>query len=320
MTFANQADIQHETIDEIGDADLSVQGRKLALFTSAPLDEPHRRLVEAVVVVHGALRNAGDYFRSIEKARHRLVIAPQFLTEDDVREDDERAGYLYWGTEDWKGGAGEVSSFTVMDMLLRKLNDFPGLRRVTIVGNSAGGQFVNRYAAVGRGPDDLTVPVRFIVANPSTYLYFDKWRPKGDSFVVNESFEVDQWRYGFGDGVPDYVDVRQSAADHFDRYIERDVIYLLGEEDADPGAALLEVHPAAEAQGRTRRERGEFYHRYLRHKARRDVHKLVYVPGVGHDAAAMFGSPQGREHLFLPRHRSRLWLRGGAVRRWGGSS
>jgi len=38
-----------------------------------------------------------------------------------------------------------------------------------IVGNSAGGQFVNRYAAVGRGPDALAargLRVRFVVANP----------------------------------------------------------------------------------------------------------------------------------------------------------
>jgi pimeloyl-ACP methyl ester carboxylesterase len=302
MTFANQADIQHEAIDKIGDVTLDIRGRKLALFTSAPLDEPDPELTEAIIVIHGALRNADDYFRSIKGARHRLVIAPQFLTEDDVRGDEQRAGYLHWATEDWKGGLGEVSSFTVMDTLLRKLKTFSGLQQVTIVGNSAGGQFVNRYAAVGRGPNELTMRVRFVVANPSTYLYFDRNRPKGDAFAPNESFEVNQWRYGFED-VPDYVrETGESAADHFERYIERDVVYLLGKRDADPGAALLEIHPAAEAQGRTRRERGEIYHRYLRHKAERDVHKLVYVPRVGHDAAAMFGSRRGRKQLF-PRRR-----------------
>ena len=46
---------------------------------------------------------------------------------------------------------------------------------MVIFGNSAGGQFVNRYAAVGRGPGALAargIQTRFIVANPSTYLYF----------------------------------------------------------------------------------------------------------------------------------------------------
>lgn len=298
MTFANQADTQHEAIDELGERGLRMHGGTLALFSSVPLDEPRRGLTEAVVVVHGALRNAGDYFRWIEPDRHRLVVAPQFLTEDDVRGRAERSGYLHWGTEDWKGGLGEVSSFTVMDELLRRFNAFKDLGRVTIVGNSAGGQFVNRYAAVGRGPDDIEVPVRFIVANPSTYLYFDKSRPKGDSFILHDDIEVDQWRYGFGGGVPDYVGDAKSGRDHFDRYIERDVVYLLGAEDADPGAVLLEVHPAAEAQGRTRRERGENYHRYLCHKSGRSVHRLVHVPGVGHDADRMFASPQGRELLF----------------------
>lgn len=303
MTFANQADIQNEAIDRLGDRTMSIGGRKFAYFASTSLEKPRPWLTEAVIVVHGALRNADVYYRSIERAWYRLVIAPQFLTEDDVRGNADRAGYLCWGTEDWKSGLGDVSSFTVMDELLRALRPFRGLRRVTIVGNSAGGQFVNRYAAVGRGPVELGADVRFVVANPSTYLYFDRNRHKGTSFVPHEDIEVDQWRYGFGGGVPEYVDSSgRSAADHFERYIARDVVYLLGEEDADPGAALLEVHPAAEAQGRTRRERGEIYHRYLRHKAQRDVHKLVHVPGVGHDAAAMFGSPQGREHLY-PRRR-----------------
>ncbi|MFA1537954.1 hypothetical protein [Actinomadura monticuli] len=304
MIFANQAGVQHSTIEELGDRTVITDGRNLPVFASASLEEPQRGLTEAVVVVHGALRNAGDYYRAIEKAPGRLVVAPQFLTVDDVRGRPERAHYLHWGTEDWKGGLGEVSSFTVMDELLRGLGAFPGLRRVTLVGNSAGGQFVNRYAAVGRGPDDLDVPVRFVVANPSTYLYFDVHRPKDGSFAPHGGIEVDQWRYGFGDPVPPYIDVppgrlRGKAVEgYFARYIERDVVYLLGEEDADPGALLLEVHPAAEAQGRTRKERGENYHRYLAFKAGRPVHRLVHVPGVGHDAAAMFGSPEGRRHLF----------------------
>ncbi|MEV4671531.1 hypothetical protein AB0K34_07780 [Actinomadura sp. NPDC049382] len=304
MTFANQADVQHTAIELLGDRTLVAEGRNLPVFASSSLDEPRPGLTEAVVVVHGALRNAGDYFRSIEAAPHRLVVAPQFLTEDDVRGRSERAHFLSWSTEGWKGGFGEVSSFAVMDELLGRLSAFPELRRVTVVGNSAGGQFVNRYAAVGRGPDGLAVPVRFVVANPSTYLYFDTCRPKGGSFVPHGNLEVDQWRYGFGGPLPGYLGLpagpRKEAAiaEYFRRYTERDVVYLLGEEDADRGALLLEVHPAAEAQGGTRRERGENYHRYLAFKAGRVVHRLVHVPGVGHDAAAMFGSPQGRRCLF----------------------
>lgn len=324
MTFANQAGMQHTAIDEIGDRTLIAEGREFAYFASGSLDEPDRRLREAVVVVHGALRNARDYYRAIEGAPHRMVIAPQFLTEDDVHGDDRRADYLHWATEDWKGGLGEVSSFTVMDEILRRLEAFTGLLRVTIVGNSAGGQFVNRYAAVGRGPDDLAVPVRFVVANPSTYLYFDADRRKGDTFLPHEDPEVDRWRYGFGAGVPDYVGGATSGDDHFERYIGRDVVYLLGAEDADRGAALLEIHPAAEAQGGTRVERGEIYHSYLRHKAGRKVHKLVHVPGVGHDAGQMFTSPQGSEHIFehdagrmfaSPEGRAHIFGRRGWLRR-----
>ena len=225
-------------------------------------------------------------------------MAPQFLSDVDVQDHPERSRLLRWGTEDWKGGLGRVSSFTVLDRLLKLLcHNCPGLKGVTIVGNSAGGQFVNRYAAVGRGPGLVDVPIRFIVANPSTYLYFDSLRPGADGrFSEHKDPSINRWRYGFGGSLPVYVD--KTPAEYFQEYIQRDVTYLLGEEDSDHDAVLLEVHPAARAQGRERRERGERYHAYLQYKAGHAVHKLIRIAGVGHDASAMFASPQGRACLF----------------------
>lgn len=301
-TFANQADIQATAIDEFGDQRLSVGDGELALFSSAPLDAPLLEVSSAVIVVHGAMRNAGYYYRAIQaasgKSSQRLVVAPQFLTDPDVQFNPERTRLLHWATEDWKGGLGRVSSFAVMDELLQVVcHTCPRLKGVTIVGNSAGGQFVNRYAAVGRGSDLVDVPVRFVVANPSTYLYFDSLRPEpGGGFSANDDPVVDHWRYGFSGDLPAYVD--RPPAEYFQQYIRRDVTYLLGEDDSDPDAVLLEVHPAATAQGRVRRERGERYHAYLRSKAGHEVHRLVRITAVGHDASAIFASPQGRACLF----------------------
>jgi hypothetical protein len=311
VVFAHQDDLQRTVIRDIGDKRLSLQGGHLAMFASGRFGEAYehqsrtgsaktRSAEEAIVVVHGALRNAGDYFHAIEAAagsagREPLIIAPQFLTTDDIREHGFQGGALRWGTEEWKSGLGETSSFTVMDELLERLLRTPGLRRVTLVGNSAGGQFVNRYAAVGRIPGRGDVRFRFVVANPSTYLYFDRQRPHKGRFMVNPDPAVDRWRYGFTDA-PGYV--TGTADDYFGDYIERDVVYLVGVQDADPGAVLLEVHPAAEAQGPTRLERAVNYHAYLEHKAGRPVHELVIVPGVGHDATELFSSPRGRACLF----------------------
>ncbi|HEU5158227.1 MAG TPA: alpha/beta hydrolase [Streptosporangiaceae bacterium] len=298
--FANQAELQTAGVKEFGDRRLRAGGGSLALFSSVPLDRVPPETSEAVVIVHGALRNAGDYYRVIVAAdpgaRHRVVVAPQFLTEADLRTGPRGSDLLSWGTEEWKGGLGRVSSFAVLDELLGVLGDVPGLRRITLAGNSAGGQLVNRYAAVGRGPDTVPVPVRFVVANPSTYLYFDRTRPTPSGFAAHDDPRVDEWRYGFGGKPPGYV--RESPDEYFERYIDRDVTYLLGAEDRDPGAVLLEVHPAALAQGRTRRERGERYHEYLRRRAGRPIHRLVLIEGVGHDASAVFTSAAGRECLF----------------------
>ncbi|KAB2350161.1 alpha/beta hydrolase family protein [Actinomadura rudentiformis] len=300
--FANQAAMQEQVIEEIGNLRLRVDQRELPFFGDVRLGAELPECNEAVVIVHGALRNAHDYYRIIKKAaagrpRPPQVIAPQFLTGIDVHGLAERDTLLSWEPEGWKSGLGEISSFEVMDVILRKLLELPGIQRVTIAGNSAGGQFVNRYAAVGREPGRKAGQVRFVIANPSTYLYFDRLRPLGDGFAEMDT-SVDEWRYGFSGERPKYV--AETADRYLDQYLSRDVVYLLGEKDDDPEAALLEVHPAATAQGTARLDRGLNYHRYLEFKAgRREYkHRLVRVPGVGHDAEDVFCSPKGRACLF----------------------
>lgn len=119
------------------------------------------------MVVHGAPRDSGRYLGHAGTALARpgarmLVIAPQFLADVDVA-----AGVVprrnVWDVEGWKGGQpatgpATISSFTAMDRLLLQLAGparLPGRgqRAVVIVGNSAGGQYVSRYAAVGQAPD-----------------------------------------------------------------------------------------------------------------------------------------------------------------------
>ncbi|MFC4905855.1 alpha/beta fold hydrolase [Actinomadura gamaensis] len=302
--FAVQAEMQAQVIEEMGPLRSRLDGREFLLFGNVTsLDDELPEVDSAVVVVHGALRNAGHYFRIVEEAaRGRepgpLILAPQFLTTADVRGRPEREGLLHWETEDWKSGFGEVSSFEILDALLDRLLNIDGLRKVTVAGNSAGGQFVNRYAAVGDAPDKAPARVRFVVANPSTYLYFDRLRPTPDGFAEAGAPEIDHWRYGFGGDRPRYV--RENPDYYFQRYLSREVVYLLGEEDADPAAALLEIHPAALAQGRTRYERGVRYYDYLQQKAGGPLenHQLVRLPGIGHDAHDVFTSSAGVTHLF----------------------
>jgi hypothetical protein len=277
-----------------------------------------------VIVVHGALRDSDRYLAGAQHAARlacsdALIVAPQFLADVDRAAGDRAAGdraagdraagdradeALYWQVEGWKGGypalgPSPLSSFGVMDSLLGRLAPEPGPDpAVVIVGNSAGGQFVNRYAAVGRGPDALAargLRVRFVVANPSTYLYFSRERP----VAVPGGAPVNDWRYGF-DRAPGYVDADPRR--NLERYLARDVTIVLGALDHDAASLLLEVSPAAMAQGANRLDRGLRYDQHVRGLARAAGlpfrHRLVRLAGVGHAATDVLAAPLAREIVF----------------------
>lgn len=69
-----------------------------------------------------------------------------------------------------------------MDTFVKLLSDerlFPKLEAITLLGHSAGGQFVQRYALMTVLP---TAPraglsVRYVIANPSSFAYLDASRP-----------------------------------------------------------------------------------------------------------------------------------------------
>ena len=284
----------------------------LACYGSRPLNRPGPALERLVVVVHGALRDSDRYFALAAQAAGdtgtgTLIVAPQFLAHVDLRTDTPE-GILYWDVEGWKGGESAVrpariSSFTAMDCLLRQLTA-PGRLApaakptVVVVGNSAGGQYVNRYAAVGRAPSDLAergISVRFVIANPSTYLYFGEERP----VPVPDPVGVNRWRYGF-EAPPPYVE--GTAQESLRRYLARDVTIVLGAEDNDGTALLLEISAAAMAQGANRLERGINYDRYIRHLADQAglsaQHRLIQLSAVGHSAADVIAAQETRQLLF----------------------
>eukprot|EP00899_Mesostigma_viride_P007125 jgi/Mesvir1/16413/Mv18148-RA.1 len=222
---------------------------------------------EAVIVLHGATRNAAEYFCAMDDARchafafHALIIAPHFLHPND----ETALGKLMWDPKDmdgaWRYGddainAANVSSFDVLDQMVRQLHDarlFPKLRRITVAGHSSGGQLSQRFALVshhGAGPHSeegvaparasRDVNLRFVVANPSSYAYLSPARynattrqvalPSPEARASCPGFN--QWRFGLEvtPSSPRYV--RQiSLQGVVPRYLGRDVVYLLGEQD-----------------------------------------------------------------------------------------
>jgi pimeloyl-ACP methyl ester carboxylesterase len=308
--FAVGNDEQYRPVQAVGDQRVPVSGPEgsglLACHASRPLGDAYRSYRSyrgaVVVVVHGALRDSDRYLASARHAARlagsdALIVAPQFLAGPDRAD-----GVLSWEVEGWKGGypalgPAPVSSFTAMDSLLGRLAAVAD-RAVVVFGNSAGGQFVNRYAAVGRGPDllaDRGLRVRFVISNPSTYLYFGRERP----VAVPDGAHVNDWRYGF-DGAPGYVDAGPRRS--LERYLGRDVTIVLGALDNDGASLLLEVSPAAMAQGANRFDRGVRYHEHVRGLARAAGlpagHRLLTLPGVGHTAGDVLAAEPVREIVF----------------------
>ena len=294
---------------------------------STDLSKPLPSVTRALIVFHGKLRNADTYnlsgLNAIEHAGKAgigtLLITPQFLAQVDVDAYHLPAGVLRWGPTAWMGGAdalnAPVSSFDAIDAILARLGDrkiFPNLKMVVIAGHSGGGQVVQRYAVVGRGGDALIaagVHVRYVIANPSSYVYFSPQRPEASSkgefsyaLPTHTCFgRYNRWKYGTKDPPP-YVGGANFLTLE-DRYLRRDILYLLGTEDTDPNHPALDKSCSGEDEGPYRFFRGKAYFRYLelRHPALAESsasQQLWFVLGVGHDGDKMLNSQCGLAALF----------------------
>jgi pimeloyl-ACP methyl ester carboxylesterase len=286
----------------------------LPLYVSADWANPLPEITRAVLVLHGRLRNADVYFKSARTAqaaagdagKTTLMIVPQFLAGVDIDAYHLPADTLRWTLEGWEGGdpalaPAPVSSFEALDAILARLADrklFPNLRQVVVAGHSGGGQVVQRYAIAGRGEPALAqqgIGVRYVVANPSSYAYFNNERPEPS--IAASCPGYNDWKYGM-EVRPAYLADRPAAALE-QAYVARRVIYLLGTLDTNPNHPALDKSCMAEAEGPYRYARG---HAYAATMAARDAgtpnHSVWDVRGVGHDGDKMLTSSCGLEALF----------------------
>ncbi len=277
-------------------------------------------VTRAVIFIHGWPRRdlgADDYVaeKAGAAARDTLFITPQFLIDADVGAHRLPPTTLRWGLSGWRKGhdalaPAALSSFDVIDALFAHLADrklFPHLKTVVLAGHSAGGQFVQRYAVVGEGERALAardVAVRYVVANPATYLYFDARRRQPDGgFGVDAAAracaDLGEWNYGLASKVPPYVARPVDAAALEKRYLARDVIYLAGTADNDPDGDAVDKSCGAASQGDTRFARAVNYAAYVDLLAQgRGRHRLFKVPGVAHHSYEMYASRCGLAALF----------------------
>ncbi len=313
-------------------------------------------VTRVVIFVHGIGGSAASNFKTAVAAAARaqasgldpaaetdtLILAPSFPSEDadDAPKDAHRWTRTGWAVGDNSVTRPRVSSFAILDGLVAELtrpDRFPNLRMVVVAGHSAGGQLAQRYAATSRIAEQIApnVHLRFVVANPSSFLYLSPQRPyftpgppgfdlpygggAGSARFAGAPRcpdRYDRYRYGLR-GLNAYAKAA-GAETIVRRYPARDVVYLSGANDRadldcggsrrhddlrcqrmeDQNNQDLDASCPAMLQGRDRHERVVGYLRFLDAFFPGHRHRLVEVAGAHHSSRAMFDSPEGVGVLF----------------------
>jgi hypothetical protein len=298
---------------------VNLGGESRALvYSTFPLDKRNDKIVRALIVVHGQGRDADNYFRTSLAAAfladafdNTIVISPRLASNNGAGCRDTLApNEVNWpcAGDSWRSGGvaannAKLTSYDFMDEIVRELarkENFPNLKAIVISGHSAGGQFVTRYEMGNKIHESISVPITYVVSNPSSYSYLDLERPSGTNSELRAFGDArncttfDNWPYGLKNrtgytaNIPDDQLKKQLAS--------RPVTYLLGELDVLPLAGFDSSCPAM-AQGPTRLARGQAFAAYVKAKYNAQ-HQVVVVPLCGHNARCMFTAEVALPILF----------------------
>jgi pimeloyl-ACP methyl ester carboxylesterase len=308
-------------------------GRSL-VYRSYPLGRRNEAITRVLVSIHGAGRNADSYYRSTLAAaflagalENTLVISPRMASNDGAGcRDTLAANEISWHCNTWRSGGPSLShptvtSFDFIDAILRQVarkEIFPNVKAIVVVGHSAGGQVVNRYAMSNQLHDKLGIPVSYVVSNPSSYAYPDSLRPSDAAYAVTArapgytsevppnapTFRVfgdarncttfDQWPYGFRNRTG--YSASQTDDQLRRQLASRPITYLLGQLDILPLGGF-DGSCAAMAQGPTRLARGLAYARFVNDKLG-GRHEVTIVSLCGHNARCILTSEVALRLLF----------------------
>lgn len=324
----------------------------LPFFSTSPINDVHKGIQTLVIFIHDQTREAAKafaYARSSQEeaiARHpewnadsSFIFAPQFLNGEDVEGHSKQwpdggSAMLRWVNNNWIYGMNSVtadkagiwqaksgmSSYTVLDfaiLLLARPKLFPDLQKVVIAGTAAGGEFVQRYAALGIAPAVLAdegIEIRFVPAQTRSFMYLDNQRlvPRHDDPLTTK-IEMDAFAptkpdtckamnaypYGLDDMMP-YG--RKNAVNEIRmNYSGKRIIYLAG---AGASLPIHETTPdacALNAQGTSVVKRNEIFFASLKRlygdEAER-MQKLYLVQGINEDGLSLWRSACGSSALF----------------------
>lgn len=304
----------------------------------------------ALIVIHGHPRDANvSFLAGISTARKAgrlgdtLIVAPLFQVASDAARHCNTPGLpaaqpedALWSCESWldggvSAGSQGISSFAALDALVGELKkQWPSLTTITFAGFSAGAQMLQRQIGfAAEAPAGMRL--RYVVADPGTWLYFDPERPLvelngqaasstdcGAPAAFPESCSIrfvkpgfalpagencaasNNWKYGT-DHLPSHL--QRSASEARAHYAAADIQYLEGELDSSDRKGsfypILDKSCAAQLQGPYRLQRGVAYAAYDRQFLATDGrHSMTIVPACGHNVDCVLGAAEARNILF----------------------
>ena len=294
------------------------------VYASFPLDTRNVAVTRALIMVHGAGRNADHYFETATGAGflagaldNTIIIAPRFAASRDSTAPNE----VKWPErgDTWRSGGMSptnptLSSFDFVDEIVRRLADkkvFPHLTQIVIAGHSAGGQYANRYEMANKVHGTPGVRLSYVVANPSSYAWPAAVRPlpagnadPTDAYKESMGRDAEKVNTDFTYGPFD-----STKAPHYDRWpagleqrlgytasmsdeqlrkqlAERPTTYLLGQVDVLPLGGF-DSSPSAMAQGPTRRARGEAFVKFITDSLGAHPNAII-VPECGHNDRCIY--------------------------------
>jgi hypothetical protein len=307
-------------------------GRSL-VYRNLSLETRNEDVTHALIMVHGAGRNADDYYRSAlaaaflaDRLDDALVIAPRIASNDGGCSDALSEDEISYDCSTWRSGGPspshpDATSFHFLDEIVRAVAQrdvFPNLRSIVVTGHSAGGQVTNRYAMSNVVHDEIGVPIRYVISNPSSYAWPTSDRPTRNAFSLEASapgftFDVDdggaafrpggegrgctrydQWAYGYQNrtGYTAAFSDEQLRS----QLAQRPTTYLLSQVDILPLSGF-DSSCSAMAQGPTRRARGEAYARYVNERLG-GSHEVIIVTGCAHSNRCVYTDDRGLGVLF----------------------
>jgi len=296
---------------------------------SHSLTDSNRNITRIIIAIHSSGFDALQYYDNARKAAssvrgalpQTLIVAPQFFQQNAIP-GAIPSGLLFWRSSPYRGSGraaigpdiehASISAYAVLDVWLDQLAApelFPSLREIVFVGHSAGAQFVQRYAMVGKFKPADSVTVRYVVSAPSSYAYTsnERFNIEKKRFVVPDDTttqqcpEYNNWGYGLNEPYGYFAndDLEAIAAN----YATKKVFYLCGNKDSDPNDKSIGKSCGAMMQGFHRLQRMQAFQAFLEFKYGRTVsrnHRFAVVPNVGHHGLGTMTSPAGLYALFAP--------------------